>query len=132
MKFTQSVKLLTSLVFLATSKIAYADEEEETQFKPSGPIVSAHTCPTAQLACEGLCFQFGSTSNASNQRFFVPVTENTFDVSLVKIEASGDLSDFDEYLNYFVSNKTFQKHLFSFQKYGEIDNSSSLFVKFKD
>lgn len=119
MKFTQSVKLLTSLVFLATSKIAYADEdEEETQFKPSGPIASA------QPACEGLCFQFGSTSNASNQRFFVPVTENTFDVSIVKMEASGDFASSDEYLNYFVSNKTFQKHLFSFQKYGEIDHFS--------
>lgn len=118
MKFTQSVKLLTSLVFLATSKLAYADEEEENQFKPSGPIASA------QPDCEGLCFPFGSRSDASNQRFFVPVTENTFDVSIVKIEASGDLGSSSEYINYFVSNKTFQKHLFSFQKYGEIDHSS--------
>lgn len=116
MKFTQSVKLLTSLVFLATSKIAYANEED-IEVKPSGPIASA------QPACEGPCFQFGSRSNASNQRFFVPVTENTFDVSIVKIEASGDLDWFNEYLNYFVSNKTFQKHLFYFQKNGEIDYS---------
>lgn len=94
MKFTQSVKLLTSLVFLATSKIAFADEEEETQLKPSGPIASS------QPACDGPCFQFGSTSTRKDQRFFIPVTESTFDVSIVKIEASGDLNLDSEWINF--------------------------------
>ena len=102
MKFTQSVKLLTSLVFLATSKIAFADEEEETQFKSSGGNYVPIT--TAQPDCDGPCFLFGNKSTAKNQRFFIPVTESTFDVSIVKIEASGDLNLDSEYINFFVSN----------------------------